>query len=59
MLEEALEKKGADSPRAEALCLMSMMEGESLFTGRGRRWESDRGAVYETILKYIDERYGE
>jgi AcrR family transcriptional regulator len=59
MLEEALEKKGADSPLAEALCLMSMMEGESLFTGRGRRWESDRGAVRETILKYINERYGE
>ncbi|MEH6551776.1 MAG: hypothetical protein V7711_08210 [Pseudomonadales bacterium] len=38
---------------------MSMMEGESLFTGKGRRWEGDREAVRKTILKFIDEKYGE
>jgi hypothetical protein len=35
------------------------MESESLFTGKGRRWESDRSAVHATILKFIDDRYGE
>jgi AcrR family transcriptional regulator len=59
VLEEALAAEGSQSPRAEALCLMSLLEGESLFTGSGRRWESDRTAVRETILKFIDERYGE
>ncbi len=57
IIERAIEKAGGNSPRAEALCLISMLEGESLFTGSGRRWESDRKVVRETILKFIDERY--
>lgn len=59
ILERALEAWGSQSPRAEALCLMSLLEAESLFVGEGRRWEGDRGAMRETILKFIDERYGE
>ena len=58
-IEKLLEAKGSQSARAEALCLMSMLEGESLFTGSGRRWEGEREAVRDTILKFIDERYGE
>jgi AcrR family transcriptional regulator len=58
ILERAVEAAGMESPRAEALCLMSLLEGESLFTGSGRRWEDDREAVRETILKSINERYG-
>jgi AcrR family transcriptional regulator len=58
-LEKALEASGSQSPHAEALCLMSLLEGESLFTGNGRRWEGDRRAVRETILRFIDERYGD
>jgi AcrR family transcriptional regulator len=59
LLEKALEAAGNQSPRAEALCLMALMESESLFTGKGRRWERDRSAVRKTILKFIDDRYGE
>lgn len=59
VLERAMEAAGIASPRAEALCLMSVLEGESLFTGKGRRWEGDREAVRETILKLINERYGD
>lgn len=59
VLERALEADGSESPHAEALCLMSLLEGESLFTGSGRRWEADRKAVRETILKFIDASYGE
>jgi AcrR family transcriptional regulator len=59
LLEKALQAAGSGSPRAEALVLMSLLEAESLFTGSGRRWEADRGAVRETILTLIDERYGE
>lgn len=58
-LEELIEAQGSQSARAEALCLMSMLEGESLFTGSGRRWEGERVAVRDTMLKFIDERYGE
>ena len=59
LLEKALETAGNQSPRAEALCLMALMESEALFTGKGRRWESDRSAVHKTILNFIDNRYGE
>ena len=59
LLEKALEAAGNQSPRAEALCLMALMESEALFTGKGRRWESDRHKVRETILQFIDDRYGE
>lgn len=58
ILERAVAAAGIESPRAEALCLMSLLEGESLFTGSGRRWEGDREAVRETILRLINERYG-
>jgi hypothetical protein len=38
---------------------MSLLESESLFAGKGRRWEQERGAMREFILSFIDERYGE
>ena len=57
ILQAAMEAAGVESPRAEALCLMSLLEGESLFTGSGRRWEGDRKAVRDTILKLVSERY--
>ena len=59
LLEKALEAEGSHSPRAEALCLMALLESEALFTGKGRLWESDRSAVHKTILNFIDNRYGE
>lgn len=59
LMEQAIETAGSSSARAEALCLMSLLEAESLFVGSGRRWESDRANVRDTILKFIDEQYGE
>lgn len=59
ILVDAMEAAGFEAPRGEALCLMSMLEGESLFTGKGRRWEGDRALVRETILQFIEVRYGE
>jgi len=57
-LVNAMEEAGFDSPLGEALCLMSILEGESLFTGQGRRWEKDRDLVRHTILKFVENRYG-
>lgn len=59
MIEAAIADTGAEDPRAEALCLMSLLEAESLFAGKGRRWEADRPAMRETILRFIDRQYGE
>ena len=58
LLEAKLVERGAADPRAEALMLLSMIEGESLFAGNGRRWEKDRPAVRRNILQLVDERYG-
>ena len=57
-LVKAMEKAGVKSPRGEALCLISMLEGESLFMGEGRRWEQDRKLVRDTILNFVEQRYG-
>ena len=57
-IKSRMEEAGFDSPQGEALCLMSILEGESLFTGEGRRWEKDRGLVRDTILKFVESRYG-
>jgi len=59
ILEKAMAAAGSESPRAEALCVMSLTEGESLFMGQGRRWEQDRSEVRKTILKFIEIKYGE
>ena len=57
-LEAKLVLRGVPEPRAEALTLLSLIEGESLFVGSGRRWEKDRPAVRRNILQLVDQRYG-
>ena len=57
-LEMAMRRARIEKPRGEALCLMSILEGESLFTGQGRRWEKDRVLVRDTILEFVNQRYG-
>jgi AcrR family transcriptional regulator len=57
-LEKLMAKQSVVNARAEALMLLSLVEGESLFVGQGRRWEKSRSAVRKTILSLVDERYG-
>ena len=59
VLEQALRNVGASAPRAEALLLMSMLEGSTIFLGEGRRWQKDGKAVRRSVLEYIEHRYGE
>jgi hypothetical protein len=59
VFEDALRVSGSSEPRAEALCLMSMLEGSTIFMGRGRRWAKEAKKVRKTILAFIDSRYGE
>ena len=58
-LEELLKDAGAQSPRAEALCLMSMIRGASLFVGKGKRWEEELGAVRQVAIKFVAAKYGD
>jgi AcrR family transcriptional regulator len=58
-LEERLAAEGSRAPRAEALALMSMVEGATLFVGRGRRWQRDAKSVRDSVLEFIDANYGD
>ena len=58
-LEERLVAEGSRAPRAEALALMSMVEGATLFLGQGRRWERDAKAVRDAVLEFIDANYAD
>lgn len=59
VLEQALRDAGASAPHAEALLLMSMLEGSTIFVGEGRRWQKDVEIVRQSVLEFIGDRYGE
>ena len=59
LLEESLAATNSSAPRADALCLISLLEGTTIFMGTGRRWENDAQAVRTQILQFIDTRFGE
>ena len=58
ILTEALIREGGSAPKAEALALMSLLEGTTIFLGKGRRWANQTKAVRKTILEFIEHRYG-
>ena len=59
LLEDALAVAGSAEPRADALFLMSLLEGSTIFMGTGRRWEADGAAVRDRVLQFIEQRFGE
>jgi AcrR family transcriptional regulator len=59
VFEDALRISGSSEPRADALFLMSMLEGSTIFMGRGRKWAKEAKKVRKTILAFIESRYGE
>ncbi len=58
-LERALRAAGNPAPKVEALCLMSMLEGSTIFMGRGRRWELDLPEFRSALIHFFESRYGE
>lgn len=57
-LEKRLISLGSSAPRADALALMSLLEGATLFVGRDRRWAADGTAVRDSVLALVDARFG-
>lgn len=57
-LEKQLANAASNTPRADALAIMSLLEGTTLFVGRGRRWADDADAVRDAVLALINARYG-
>ena len=58
VLEDSLRHAGSSMPHADALCLMSMLEGTTIFVGEGRRWQKHAEDVSEAILKLIENNWG-
>ena len=57
-LEEFLVAEGSQNPRAEALALMSQIEGSTIFVGRDALWADDAAAMRASVLDTIDTKYG-
>jgi AcrR family transcriptional regulator len=57
-LEKRLIDIGSTAPRAEALALLSLLEGTTLFVGSDRRWADDADAVRDAVLAFVETRYG-
>lgn len=57
-IEEALQAHGVAAPRAEALLLLSALEGLTLFVDPGRRWEPEAQGTLAALHTLLEVRYG-
>lgn len=58
LLETILSERGLGDPLAEALAIMALIEGLTLFVGQGRRWAKSDPAATQVVYDLIDQRYG-
>ena len=58
-LEKRLTALGSRSPAADALAIMSLLEGTIVFVGDGRRWANHADAVRDAIRELLEARYGD
>jgi hypothetical protein len=58
-LEERLTALGSHAPAADALAIMSLLEGSIVFVGDGRRWANHADAVRDAIRELLEARYGD
>ena len=56
ILEKALAREGSRAPRAEALLLISLLAGSTIFLGSERRWGADAAAGRLAVLTVNDAR---
>jgi AcrR family transcriptional regulator len=58
-LEVRLTALGNRAPAADALAIMSLLEGSIVFVGDGCRWANQRDAVRDAIRELLKARYGD
>jgi AcrR family transcriptional regulator len=58
-LEEQLTALGSRAPAADALAVMSLLEGTMVFVGSDRRWANHADAVRDAIRELLEARYGD
>lgn len=52
VLQVAMTNEG--TPTAEALPVLALIEGSTIFVGSGRRWESEGNRYGDLVLQYVD-----
>ncbi len=57
VFEKSLERNGSTTPRADALLIMSMVEGTTLFVSKGRPWSDENTTVIELVREFIQDKY--
>ncbi|MBT6421720.1 MAG: TetR/AcrR family transcriptional regulator [Porticoccaceae bacterium] len=57
ILQKILERSGSTAPRAEAVLIMSMVEGATLFVGKDRPWSDENTTVFELVREFIQDKY--
>ena len=57
VFEKILERSGSTAPRAEAVLIMSMVEGATLFVGKDRPWSDENTTVFELVREFIQDKY--
>ncbi|MEM0954354.1 MAG: TetR/AcrR family transcriptional regulator [Pseudomonadota bacterium] len=58
LFEYYLEQAGSTNARVEAIAILSLAEGSTLFVGDGSPWQQDAYALTNSILNAIEARYG-
>jgi AcrR family transcriptional regulator len=58
-LEERLTALGSRAPAADAIAIMSLLEGTMVFIGDGRRWANQTDAVRDAVRELLEARYGD
>ncbi len=58
-LEKRLTTLGSRAPAADALAIMSLLEGTIVFVGDDRPWANQRDAVRDAIRELLEARYGD
>ena len=58
ILEDLLHKAGSKRPRVEAVSLMAFIEGSTIFTAPGRRWENDNSGLRSVVDDLVDRLCG-
>ena len=57
ILDDSLRALGVDEPRADSLLIMAMIEGLTILTGDGARWDVSHTDVLEGLFALLDARY--
>jgi hypothetical protein len=58
-LEKRLTALGIRAPAADAIAIMSLLEGTMVFVGDNRRWANHADAVRDAIRELLEARYGD